>query len=190
MDNKPCCGSTPYFSGIEEIRRNWGWFLGLGILLIILGIAAISSAFYVTLFSVFLLGLFLIAGGAVHIVHAFMARQWSGLFLTLLLGILYIATGIICVTKPAVAAMSLTLWIAVFLFIAGLFRMFTSAMTRFEHWGWVFFNGLITFILGIMIFSDWPVSGLWVIGLFIGIDLLLSGWSCVLLALAARQTIK
>lgn len=190
MDKKVCCGGTPCFSGIEQIRTNWGWFLGLGILLIILGIAAISSAFYVTLFSVFLLGILLIAGGAVHIVHAFMAKEWSGLFLTLLLGILYVATGVICVAKPAIAAISLTLWIAAFFFIAGLFRMITSAMARFEHWGWVFFNGLVTFILGILIFSDWPVSGLWVIGLFIGIDLILSGWSCVLLSIAARQALK
>lgn len=187
MDKKPCCGITPYFSGIEEVRENWGWFMGLGILLIVLGLGAISSAYYVTLFSVFFLGFLLIAGGAVQIVHAFMARKWNGFFLSLGLGILYVVTGILCVAKPAVAAISLTLWIAAFFFIAGLFKMIIAATTRFDHWGWVFFNGLITFILGIMIFSDWPVSGLWVIGLFIGIDLLLAGWSFVLLAIAARQ---
>ncbi len=158
MNNKPCCGSTPSFHDIEEVRKCWSCFLGIGILLIILGIAAISYAFYVTLFSVFLLGILLIVGGGVQIVQSFMAYKWSGLFLTLLLGILYVVTGVICVAKPAVAAVSLTLWIAAFFFIAGLYRMITSAMSQYGHWGWVFFNGLITFILGLMIFADWPIS--------------------------------
>lgn len=187
MLNRQEVGLNPYFRGIEEVQKNWGWFLGIGIALVVLGSLAIGSAMYVTIFSVFLFGLLLIGAGGVQIVHAFMARQWSGLFLSLLLGLLYLATGVICVSKPSAAAVGLTLWIAAFCFIAGLFRMATSALMRFDHWGWVFFNGLITFILGILILSDWPLSGLWVIGLFVGIDMILSGWSCILLSLAARQ---
>ncbi len=58
---------------------------------------------------------------------------------------------------------------------------------RFPHWGWVLFNGIITLILGIIIWRQWPVSGLWVIGLFIGIDLIISGWAWIMLSFAARQ---
>jgi uncharacterized membrane protein HdeD (DUF308 family) len=65
--------------------------------------------------------------------------------------------------------------------------MLSSVLIRFEQWGWVFFNGLITFLLGVMIYSDWPLSGLWVIGMFIGIDLILTGWSWIVLSLAARS---
>lgn len=181
-------GLTNYFGEIEDVRKNWGWFLALGVLLVILGVSVISSSVYATVFSVMLFGVFLLVSGIVQIIQAFLARKWSGLFLTLLLGLLYVIIGFLCVTKPAAMAVSLTLWIAVFFFVAGLFRMLYSLILQFDQWGWVFFNGLVTFILGVLIYSDWPISGLWVIGLFIGIDLILSGWSWVLLSLRARTT--
>lgn len=172
---------------IHEVRGNWGWFLGLGILLILLGCAIIGSSYYATIFSVILFGFFLLSAGIVQIIQAFLARKWSGLFLSLFLGILYIITGVICIARPTTAAISITLWIAAFCMVVGLFKMFGSAIVRFEEWGWVFFNGLVTFLLGIMIYTSWPISGLWVIGLFIGVDLILAGWSWLILALGVRK---
>lgn len=171
---------------IEEVRKNWGWFLALGVLLIVLGFSVIGSSFYATVFSVILLGCFLLAAGIVQIAQAFLARKWKGLFISLLLGLLYIIVGFFCVTEPTVTAINLTLWIAIFCFLAGTFRMLSSLLLRFDQWGWVFVNGLITFIMGVMIYSSWPVSGLWVIGLFVGVDMILSGWSWILLSLTAR----
>ena len=175
------------FRDIEEVRNNWVWFLALGILLAALGFALISSSVYATIFSVTLLGLLLLSAGVVQIVQAFLARQWSGFFLSLMLGILYIVVGFFCAARPVVAAVSLTFWIAGLLFIIGTFRMLVSLIIRFEEWEWYFFNGLITFLLGIMIYSEWPFSGLWVIGLFVGVDMILSGWSWILLSLSARK---
>ncbi len=175
------------FSDIDDARKNWGWFLALGALLVLLGIGVMSSAFYATLFSVFLFGTFLLVGGVIQIFQGFMARKWSGLFLSLLLGVLYIIAGGFSMFHPAVAAITLTLWISAFCFIAGLFRMLTALFVRFDQWGWVFFNGLVTFILGAMIYSEWPLSGLWVIGLFVGIDMVLAGWFWVILSLTARS---
>jgi uncharacterized membrane protein HdeD (DUF308 family) len=173
-------------SKIQEVKKNWEWFLALGVLLILLGSGIISTSYYTTMFSVILLGIFLIGAGVVQIAQAFLARKWSGLFLALFLGVLYIVTGFICVARPETAAISITLWIAAFCFIAGLFRMLAALLLRFDQWGWVFFNGLVTFLLGLMIYADWPLSGLWVIGLFIGIDMILSGCSWIALALSAR----
>jgi uncharacterized membrane protein HdeD (DUF308 family) len=174
-------------SKLNEVRENRGWFLLFGLFLIALGIAIISDAYLATVFTVVALGIFLICAGVVQIAQAFVARKWSGVFLELFLGILYIVTGFLCVAKPRTAAISITLWIAGFCIIVGLFRMLTALFLRFEQWGWVFLNGLVTFILGWLIYSNWPISGLWVIGLFIGIDLILSGWAWVILALTARQ---
>lgn len=179
-------GLTNCFREIESVKKNWGWFLLLGILLIMLGAAIMSSAFYATVFSVMLFGAFLFIAGIVQIVQGIMARKWRGLFLSLLLGVLYLVTGALCLAEPAAAALGLTLWIAAFCVIAGLFRIIASLTYRFDHWGWVLFNGIVTLILGILIYSQWPVSGLWVIGLFIGIDLILAGWSWVMLSLTAR----
>lgn len=180
-------GLTFHFHRIDRIRETWGWFLTLGILLVLLGIAAIAFSYYTTIFSVVILGVILFAAGVIQIVEAFMARQWSGLFLSLLIGILYLVTGFLCMAKPGMAAIALTLWIAAFCFIAGIFRMSTALFSRFEHWGWFFFNGFVTFILGVLIFSEWPISGLWIIGLFIGIDLLLAGWTWIVLSLGAKK---
>lgn len=174
-------------SHIHEVRENWGWFLALGVLLILLGSGVIGSSYYATLFSMILFGVFLLSAGVVQIAQAFLARKWSGVFLSLFLGILYIVTGFLCIFRPTTAAVSVTLWIAAFCLIAGLFKMLSSTILRFNQWGWVFFNGLVTFLLGIMIYSDWPLSGLWVIGLFIGVDLILAGWSWVILALSSRS---
>jgi len=176
-----------YFRNTVEAKRNWLWFFALGILLVLLGTGVMSTAYYATVFSVFLLGVFLIVAGIVQIVQGIMARKWSGLFLSLLLGSLYLITGFLCATRPAVAAVSITLWIAAFCMIAGLFRMIAALLIRFDQWGWVFFNGAITFLLGMLIYADWPVSGLWVIGMFIGIDLILSGWTWIVLSLTARS---
>lgn len=178
---------TSRFGEIEEVRKNWGWFLALGILLVILGCSVITSSFYATIFSVMLLGGFLIAGGIVQIIQGIMARKWSGLFLSLLLGVLYIVTGFFCIARPEAAAISITLWIAAFCFAIGLFKMISSLILRFDQWGWVFFNGLVTFLLGAMIYMNWPLSGLWVIGLFVGVDMILTGWSWILLSLAAKE---
>lgn len=178
---------TGRFGEIEDVRKNWGWFLALGVLLVLLGASVITSSFYATIFSVILLGAFLIAGGVIQIIQAFLAKKWSGLLLSLLLGVLYLVTGVFCVAKPGIAAISITFWIAAFCFIAGLFKMLTALILRFDQWGWVFFNGLVTFLLGAMIFADWPVSGLWVIGLFVGVDMILTGWSWILLSLTAKE---
>ncbi len=178
---------TNYLWDADEARKNWGWFLALGILLVLLGIGVASSSYYATVFSVIFFGIFLICAGIIQIVQAFLARHWSGFFISLLLGALYLITGFICASKPVVAAVNLTLWIAAFCFVAGLYRMLTSLILRFDQWGWVFFNGAVTFILGALIYSNWPLSGLWVIGLFIGIDLILSGWSWIWLSLTARS---
>jgi uncharacterized membrane protein HdeD (DUF308 family) len=178
---------TNRFGDIQDIQQNWKWFLALGILLVALGAGVIGSSYYATIFSVVVLGFFLATAGVIQIAQAFLAKKWSGLFLSLGLGLIYLFAGATCITKPASAAIGITLWISAFFFIIGTFRMLTSLLLRFENWGWVFFNGLVTFLLGAMIYSDWPLSGLWVIGLFVGIDLILSGWSWIVLSLSARS---
>lgn len=178
---------TYSFRDLEEAKNNWGWFLGLGLLLFAIGIAAIYFSFSVTLFSVFILGIFLLSAGVVQVAQALLARKWNGFFLSLMLGILYLLVGFFCAARPTEAAVSLTLWIAGFCFIVGLFRMLVALIMRFEEWGWLFFNGLITFILGASIYAQWPFSGLWIIGLFVGVDMILSGWSWIWMSLDLRK---
>jgi uncharacterized membrane protein HdeD (DUF308 family) len=173
--------------GAEEVRRTWGWFLVLGVVLVLLGIMALGWSVLTTLASVVIFGWFLLLGGVLSVVHAFLRRRWGGFFLELFAGILYAVFGLMVVGNPAVSAVALTLLIAVFLMIGGLFRILTALTVRFHHWIWVLLNGGISLLLGVMIWSQWPVSGLWVIGLFIGIDLIFYGWSLIMLAMAVRS---
>src|SRR5690242_18928050 len=102
------------FAEVKGARKNWGWFFALGILLLLIGAWVINSAFQATLFSVYFFGAFLIAAGIVQIVQAFMAKKWSGFFPSLILSILYIIAGLLCMSNPANAALTLTFFFAGF----------------------------------------------------------------------------
>lgn len=175
------------FSSIQKLRNNWGWFLALGIALIILGFLAVATASYVTLASMVFFGILLLIGGAAQIVYTFSLRKWSGFFLSLLSGILYTVVGFLLVSHPIEGALSATLLLAAFYVVGGIFRIVGSAYLQFEHWGWALFSGIVKLALGVLIWLGWPETGLWVIGLFIGIDLIFYGWFWVLLSLTARN---
>lgn len=173
--------------GFDVVRRNWGWFLALGIVQIVLGAIALGESMLMTLFSVVMLGWLLIIGGASSVVHAFLERKWDGFIFDLLTGLFYLVAGFMMVGNPGEAAVTLTLLISLFLMIGGVFRIAEALVGALPHRFWVLLNGVVTLALGIMIWRQWPFSGLWVIGLFIGIEMLLYGWSLVMLALAARN---
>jgi len=175
-----------FYGTMEELRANWGWILALGMILIVLGVLALGSVVYMTLASVVFLGVLLMVGGVVQIVHAHSAKKWSGVFLYILGGILYLIIGMMVAANPGAGALALTLLLGVVFMVGGLFRIFSSLIVRYENWGWVLLSGVITLILGILIWRQWPSSALWVIGLFIGIDLIFYGWSWVILAFAAH----
>ncbi len=180
----------PWFSSIETAKRNWGWFLGLGLFLVLLGIVAIVCAVFTTFFTIFLMSIVLMAAGVAKIIYAFWARNWSGFFLSLLVGILYGLLGLLFFLKPVQGAAALTLLIGFLFVAAGFFKIGSSAITRFEHWGWVLFSGVVSLVLGFMVLSEWPLVSLWIIGLFIGIDLLFYGWTWIILSFSARASLK
>jgi uncharacterized membrane protein HdeD (DUF308 family) len=172
---------------IDVVQRNWGWFLALGIGQIILGTIAVGESRLMTVFSVKILGWLLIIGGVMSVIHSFMERGWGGFIVDLLTGLLYAIVGFMLVSNPVESAVSLTLVIAMFLFIGGIFRIVEGLVGNFPHRMWVLLNGVVTLALGIMIWRQWPLSGLWVIGLFVGIEMIFYGWSLVMLALAGRS---
>lgn len=173
--------------GIEEVRAHRTWFLILGIALIILGSIAIGSAELMTVVSVLLFGWLLIFAGIFEIVHGFARRAWGGFFINMIGGLLYAVTGLLMISHPAIAAITLTLMIAMLLIVAGTFRIFVAFSTAIHHRGWLILNGAISLILGFCILDSWPVSGVWVIGLFIGIDMIFDGWTEVMLALSSGR---
>jgi len=177
----------PLLAGLHELRRNWFWFLLLGIALIILGMIMIGAALAATIVSMVIFGWLLVISGAFEAIAAFGSRAWSGFFLHLLSGVLSLVVGVLVLAHPLAAAEGLTLLIAAYLLVAGIFRMAAALSVRYPHWGWELLGGLVTTLLGALIWAQWPVSGLWVIGTFLGIDLLFRGWAWVMFSVAVRQ---
>jgi uncharacterized membrane protein HdeD (DUF308 family) len=173
----------------EHLRKSWFWLLLLGIVLILVGLAAISSSFIATLATVIALGTFLLIGGGVEIINAFWARRWRGFWMHLLAGILYLVLGLLFIDRPVATAAAFTLMLAAAFLIGGLFRIILALSERFHGWVWVLVNGIVTLILGILIWREWPESAFWVIGLFVGIDMVFAGWSWVMTALAVRSMV-
>ena len=173
--------------GLGELHKRWGWFVGLGILLVVLGMMALGSSVVMTLATMVFVGWLMIGGGVLQAVHAFTCKGWSGFFIDLLSGILYTVVGFMIIANPGATAVTLTLLISMFLIFGGIFRIATAISVRFHNWIWLLLHGVINLLLGISIWQQWPLSGLWVIGVFVGIDMLCNGWSLVMLGLAAKN---
>jgi uncharacterized membrane protein HdeD (DUF308 family) len=127
---------NPLHIGIEEVRRNWGWFLVLGILLILLGVIALCTSLLATLATVLVFGWLLTISGILEIVSSFWSRRWSGFFLHLLAGVFDIVVGLLIISHPAAIALSLTLLLAAFFIVGGVFRLVGAIVLRFPNWGW------------------------------------------------------
>lgn len=171
----------------KKLSKDWGWLLALGIFLIILGIIALGAAFFVTIVSIWLFGWLLLIGGIVQIFHAFQVRKEDRFFLHLISGILAGFVGILIIINPAATSLAITFILALYFFVSGLFRLISSLAMRYPNWGWSFFYGIVAIALAILIWLGWPTSGLFIIGLFIGIELIIGGLSWVMLALAVRN---
>lgn len=156
----------------NTIAANRGWFLALGILLIIVGAAAIMSPFYGTLAGARVFGWILIFSGIMSGVHAFSAQGWGGVILQVLIAILWIAGGIWLLTQPLAGAISLTIVLIAVLLVQGLFTAITAFQIRpTEGWGWMLWSGIASIILGLMLWMRFPSSALWAIGLLFGLGL-------------------
>jgi uncharacterized membrane protein HdeD (DUF308 family) len=171
---------------LDALRGNWLWFVILGVSLVVLGTVALGSVVIASLAAAVAIGVLLLLGGAAEAVGAFWCRGWSGFFLELLSGVLSIVVGLLFLRAPAGALAALTLLIASFLMVGGIFKIVAAVSYRFAAWGWSLAGGIIDVILGVMIWQEWPASALWVIGLFVGINLLFRGFNWIALGLALR----
>ena len=171
----------------HEIVQYWGWFLAFGIALLALGIAAVARAFTATIVTMVLFGWLLLVASGIEIVHAIMVGHWAGFFHHLLAAILFVVAGFLLLTRPVISAETLTIFMAMFFLIGGLFQLVASIALALPGWGWQVLDGIISIVLGALILSQWPVSGLWVIGLYLGIYLIFYGIAWIALALSLRS---
>jgi uncharacterized membrane protein HdeD (DUF308 family) len=173
--------------GLDAVRRHWIWFFALGILLLVLGLIALGSSLLATLVSVVLFGWLLVFSGIVHLVHAFRVRDWGGFLLGLLVGVLDLVVGGLLVMRPAAGALTLTLVLAAFFIVGGLYQIIAALLLQLPKWWWALISGLISLLLGVLLWAEWPVSALWFIGFCVGVALIFRGSTWVMVALTARS---
>src|SRR6188768_882974 len=168
---------------LQALHKQWWCFLLLGVSLVVLGSICIADPLIASVASVVVLGFLMLAGGITQIISSFWSGKWSGMLLHMLIGVLYAVVGYMFIDQPVVNMALLTKFLAIFLIVAGTFRIVSALMTRFHDWGWVLLNGIITLLLGLIINRQLPEASLWVIGLFVGIEMIFNGWAWIMLSL-------
>lgn len=172
----------------ERIKKNAGLTIWLGVVVLIVGLLAMGSPLVAGMSIAVLVGIMLIIGGIGHLIFS---MQTGKGFFSILVGVLTIIAGIYMLANPAVALATLTVFLAAYMVVSGIFEILMAFQIKpIKGWGWVLFSGILSLVLGVMIWSQFPLSGAWAIGLLVGINLVFSGWSLIMIGIAARAMIK
>ncbi len=172
---------------LHHVRSYWCWFLALGVLLLVCGTLAVGFPFVASLVAIRALSIVLLVAGVATLVGSFWAGKWSGFLIQVLVGLLYVAAGVVVEDKPGVSILLITVYVAVTFMVMGIFRILAAMVLRFPQWGWTLLNGCVTFLAGLVIFRHLPFAAVWVIGLLVGLEMLFSGWAWIMLALAIKR---
>ena len=175
-------------SDTAPLRAKWGWIVALGVVYLIAGFIALGSVAMATVASVLIVGVMMIIAGVAEVISAFQIKSWGKFLLWVLLGLLYVVAGFVTFQNPLLAAVLLTLILGASLVASGIMRIILAfSMKRETPWIWVALSGAVTLLLGVLILMRWPVSSLYILGLFLGIDLIVAGASWVGIGLGLRR---
>lgn len=173
---------------VTPLRAKWGWIVALGFVYVIAGFIALGSVMIATVASVLVVGVMMIIAGIAELINAFQIKSWSKFLIWALLGVLYIVAGFVAFENPLLAAAVLTLLLGASLVASGVVRLFLAFnMKRERPWMWVAFSGVITLVLGLIILAHWPVNSVYILGLFLGIDLIMAGAGWIGLGLGLHR---
>jgi uncharacterized membrane protein HdeD (DUF308 family) len=172
----------------RQIAQHWEWYLTLGIVILLGGIAAIAFPFVSTIAAKIVLGWIFLIAGIMMIVHAFSAGEWRGFIWNLLIGILYVLAGGYLAFFPLGGILTLTFLISALFLAEGILEVIMAFRMRpHEGWVWLLASGVLAFVIGALIALQLPGSATWVLGFLVGVNLIFTGWSFIFLALAGRR---
>jgi uncharacterized membrane protein HdeD (DUF308 family) len=175
-------------SAMAPLRAKWGWIVALGVVYLFAGLVALGSVATATVASVLVVGVMMIIAGVAEVFSAFQVKSWGKFLLWVLLGTLYIIAGFVTFENPLLAAALLTLILGASLVASGIMRIILAfSMKQEMPWIWVVLSGVITLLLGLLILAHWPVSSLYILGLFLGIDLIMAGAGWIGLGFGLRH---
>jgi len=175
---------------LQHLQASWCWFMALGILLVVCGTLAVIFPVIGSVAVVLVLSVALMVAGVATIIGSFWAGKWSGVLVQLLVGILYLAASFVVSERPLAATLAITVFIAMSFIVMGGFRALAALMIRFPQWGWALLNGVVTLLLGIVIYRHLLLDALWVVGLLVGVEMLFNGWTWIMLSQEIRKIPK
>jgi uncharacterized membrane protein HdeD (DUF308 family) len=175
-------------ASVVTVKKATGWSMVWGIVMLICGILAIALPLATSIGVVILLAWLVLFAGVAHLVFAFHSHSIGGFLWKLLLAIVYGFVGVYMLMHPLLGVLSLTLLLAAFLLFEGVLEIILYLKIRHvAHAGWVLFDAIVTLVLGFLIWINWPSSSLWIIGTLLGISLIFSGVSRLMLSVAMRR---
>src|ERR1700745_3689396 len=176
-------------SELAPLRAKSGWIVALGVVYLLAGFIALGSVVMATVASVLVVGVMMIIAGVAEVFSAFQIKSWGKFLFWVLLGVLYIIAGFVTFENPLFAAALLTLILGASLVASGIMRIILAfSMKRETPWVWVVLSGVIALLLGLLILAPWPVSSLYILGLFLGIDLIMAGVGWIALGFGLRRS--
>ncbi|MBD3296540.1 MAG: HdeD family acid-resistance protein [Candidatus Omnitrophica bacterium] len=172
---------------MDTLHKAKSWFIGGGILLLILGVAAIVLPVVAAVAVEVLFGWILILSGIVTIVHSFRALSTGRCILRFLIGLIYLAIGTTFLVYPLTGVLTLSLFLAILFIVDGVFKTAVALQLRpLSGWGWMLASGIVALMLAGIIFSGFPGEVAWMLGLIVGINLIFSGWSMIMLGSSVK----
>jgi len=170
------------------VKRASGWSIALGVLMIILGIIAMLAPWEFGIVIALIIGWMAIFNGVAQIIYGFRTHGGWRMLLEIILGLIYIVAGIYLLMHPVGGLLVLTIFLASFLIVYGIFALVLAFHMRpLKGWGWVLFDAIVTILLGILIWAHWPMNAEWVVGTLFGISILVSGVTRLMVSLAFRR---
>jgi uncharacterized membrane protein HdeD (DUF308 family) len=188
-DSTPPTSPLPHDIGhvLEHLRDRWRWFAAFGLLTMFCGFVSLGVAGLATLVSVYMIAAFVILIGAIEITIGVKAHKWSSRIFVVLVGLLYVVAGSFALANPISGALGFTLMLGAALTATGVVRIiFATRLPEGPKW-YVAFAGVVTVLLGVFIIAGWPENSAYVLGIFLGVDMIIYGASWLNFSLYLRR---
>ena len=173
---------------LSSLSDHWGWFVAFGAAMVVLGMVALGHVVAATLVSVLFIAILMIIGGIGQLFHAWRLKQMTGFLFWTVSGVLYLGAGVLALFRPETGASLLTLLFGATLIGSGALRLWLWFNNRTQRgWQWLALSGAVTLLVGLLIAFGWLGNSVWILGLILGVDLLVQGWTLLFIGFALRN---
>ncbi|MBI1619558.1 HdeD family acid-resistance protein [Aquamicrobium zhengzhouense] len=170
------------------LKKSWGWMAAFAVISLVGGVLALLNPFAATLAATMMAGWAFAFLGAMQVIQSFQIKGWGGFIWALLFGLLTLAVGVSLIFNPLAGMVSLTMLVAVLFIVTGIVKVMLSFSLRpVTGWGWVLLSGIVSLVLGVMIFADIFAAATQVLGILLGIELISNGVLFLFTALGLRN---